>query len=557
MYSFPQIDPETTGRVTHIPIPLDSYLSASFESGQHDSAFNSIVRMKELSADNADNSPMLDPAEANKRFGVGDLVFDRPVKESAAQTMNERKRAEMDRNFFLANGASRSRFLPGIAASVLGGVLNPLDFALMFVPFVGEERLAARVAEAGGGAVAQALARGLITEESIAHLGIPAPKLMGAMINGAANQSLFEVPALVAAAQDHADYTINNALMNIGAGGMLAGAIHSVSHLFGRLSNATREVMAKQAMEQFLKDEDVRVHDFVKIDEAAIRDRVRFDEDAVRKEAIASISDDDLKAAIFQKFHEHPTQAAIMLSDGTVHTGAFHGDAYGKLDKVTLDKVADGSMSATEGFVTDSGRFVSRDEAAQMMGMKEHLTSEAMHGSSDESFLSVQEHDFFQQALEAGVTRSQAWNATMKYRYQNQLRYFFDRPDIHEKLNAERQRQVDEFIEKKRAEHDPQAEFTREVQAEIARQQAQGRILPPEVIQKHITDANFTEASTTQVDADVQNLRKNLENGNESNATKGEKEKLSVDEQKIIDLLPKPQEKSINAAVDCMIKKVV
>src|SRR5882724_10322623 len=146
-YSLPQIDPETSGQVTQMYVPFDRYISASFDQGQHDSAFNSVMRMEEMHLDNVDeSSPMLTPEQAQQQYGVGDLKFDQPIRQVAAQTMAQRKKQEMDRNFFMSQGSSKARFLPGMAASMLGGVSNPLDLGLMFLPVVGEERLAAKMA---------------------------------------------------------------------------------------------------------------------------------------------------------------------------------------------------------------------------------------------------------------------------------------------------------------------------------------------------------------------------------------------------------------------------
>jgi hypothetical protein len=472
--------------------------------------------MGEISIDNADpNSMTLTPDEANQAYGVGDLKFDEPIKETTAATLSERKKSEMDRQYFLANGSSGGRFLPGMAAGMVGGMANPVDLALAFVPFVGEEAMAAKLGKAGAGPLRQAFARGLITREAIQATGIPAPVLASHVLQGTLNQSLFEIPNLMASAQDHADYGPSDAIRNIIGGGIFAGAIHAAGGVLRRLTPDTHLAMMNEAMNQFLKDEDIRVDKYVALDEESIRDKVRFDESSVRQRALDSVSDEQIKQEIFKTFHEQPKQAAVMLTDeggnSTIYNGSFHGDAWGKVPKEDLDKVSTGQMSATEGFTTDTGRFIGRDEAGQLMGLHEHLTSEAMHGTTDESFLSEHENDLFHHLQEQGKSKSDAWNDVMKERYENQRKFFFDRPDIQQRIEQERQRQVDAFMEKERANYDPKSEFTKEAQKEIQKQQAQGKLLTQEQIDKYLpADKNFTDMSAEMMSKDVQNLKENL-----------------------------------------------
>lgn len=595
MFTFPQIDPETTGQVVKMPVPLDKYLGASFDQGQHDSAFNSVARMTEIGLDNSDNSPTLTPDEANKKYAVGDLKFDEPIKDTTAATISKRKRSEMDRQYLLANGASGGRFLPGMAAGIVGGMANPLDLSLAFVPFVGEERLAAKVAEAGGGSIRQALARGLITRETIQAAGVPAPVLMSHVLQGTLNQSLFEIPNLAASMEDKADYGASDAIRNIVGGGLFAGGIHAAGSILRRLSGGTHQAMMDEAMNQFLKDEDIRVDKYVQLDESSIRNSVKFNEDSVRKQAVDSISEDDLKQAIFDKYHEQPKQAAVMLDDGKVYTGSFHGDAWGHVPKEDFDAVADGTSHAQEGFITDTGRFVSRDEAAQLMGMHEHLTSEAMHDigqDRDPILLSENEHDLFMKLQEDGVSPTDARNKVMAHRYENQQKFFFDRPDIQEKLNQERQSRVQAFMDNARQNYDQKSEFDNAARAEIQKQQNQGRILTQEQIDKYLpADKNFTDMSQEMISKDVSNLKENLNTPNEDfkkyndlkaslkgksldeaqvtmkqieeiknrNGGMPPKESLGLheEEQAHLDSIPKPQSESIDAAADCIAKKLI
>jgi hypothetical protein len=379
MFSFPQFDPETTGQVNQVPVPIGSYLGAMFDQGQNDSAYNSIMRMREISLDDSDtSSPMLDTQTANQKYGVGDLKFDEPVRESVAATMNARKRAEMDRQFFLSNGSSLGRFVPGMAASMLGGVSNPLDLGLMFVPFVGEEAAAEKIAAAGGGIVRQALARGLISREALAARG--APRLLGPIIQGAMGQSLFEIPNLAASLQDKSDYGVSDAARNIATGGILAGGIHLATDVLGRLSRGTREAMMNQAVNDFLRDKDIRVQDYVNLDEAAIRDRVAFNPEVFQAEAqkYAEAQFPGFQEKL-QREGEGQIVAAAMKNDetGKVETAPIHS----LIDYEALDPIKDGN-NLIPGFITDSGRFIPREEAEKFSGTKDPSSEEWKFGAA-------------------------------------------------------------------------------------------------------------------------------------------------------------------------------
>ncbi len=521
-YSLPQIDPETSGQVTQMYVPLDAYLGASFDQGQHDSAFNSVMRMEEMHLDNVDeSSPMLTPEQAQQQYGVGDLKFDQPIRQVAAMTMHQRKKAEMDRNFFLSQGSSKARFLPGMAASMLGGVSNPLDLGLMFIPVVGEERLGAKLATEGAGAVRQAIARGMISSEALAR-NVPVPRLVGAVLQGTITQAPFELLNLAASHQDQANYTGSDAVRNIVGGGILAGALHSAGALFEKLSHGTKQAMMEQAVNQFLKDEDIRVHDYVMLDEEAIRQRVKFDADKAKYEALGSINEDAMKQQIFDTYHEKVVAPAMMLEDGTLvkgKPGEVHIDLLRQLSDERLDKMT--HEETIEGFLTESGRFVSREEAAKMMGMNnDFYASENITNEGSLDWMSPDEFDHAHKLMEDGMDKADAINKTLALREQQKRKFFFDRPEIQEKLRVERQSQIDQYIEKQRNQYDEQGAFTKEARAEIQKQQAAGKMLTDEQVNKYFPpDKSFAEQSEEMITKDVENLKRNLETQSKEPAT--------------------------------------
>jgi hypothetical protein len=90
-------------------------------------------------------SPTLEPAEANERFGIpGVLTFDQPVTESTAEALREAREAEQRRQAIIArrpdnlatSGAAR------MALTFATAVLDPVNLGLALIPYVGQARMA-------------------------------------------------------------------------------------------------------------------------------------------------------------------------------------------------------------------------------------------------------------------------------------------------------------------------------------------------------------------------------------------------------------------------------
>ena len=122
----PQIEPGTSGSVEKLSVPIGKYLGESFHSGQDDSILSSLSRTTEDQLSH-DTSPVLSADDANKKWGVGNLKFTQPTQESLARILNGRERDRMDQQAYLYSGATKERFIPGMAASMLGAMANPVD----------------------------------------------------------------------------------------------------------------------------------------------------------------------------------------------------------------------------------------------------------------------------------------------------------------------------------------------------------------------------------------------------------------------------------------------
>lgn len=564
-FAFPEIDPNTSGTVTHVSVPLGRYLGESFAAGQHDTVLNSLNRISEFNvADDDLDSPILDAKTANEKWGVGNLKFTEPVRESTARLMNQRKRDEMDREFFLSQGSSAGRFLPGMAASMLGAVSNPLDLGLMFVPFVGEEAAAAKATTVFG----RMAARRLVTREALQAAFPAAPRLTEAVINGMVGQTLFEIPNIVASAQDQANYGPKQAAFNILTGGAFAAAMHGLGVVMQRLGRGTREEMARQALNQMLRDETVKVHQYVSVDEGAILEKLKFDADASRSAAYANINMDDIAKAVREQYGERVASPAIKMVDGTIRTGPSHEDtisAYwkeiGVKDDATINDISPEQKEKLrleeEGFVTDKGRFISREEAGKLVGLHDVGYNHLMHendkllseqiSTANPEQLGAAEFDRYNQLIEENpqLSKVDALKKIVEEREGRRNRYLMEQPHIQELVERERQRAIEAFIEAERQKHEQtkKSRFDAMKQAEIERQIAEGRILKPEEIQKSTPSEKFDGSTDADLQFEIDGLKQDL---------KLEEMGMKSDMSGF-----KSEDDAIRAAVDCILKKVI
>jgi len=73
--------------------------------------------------------------------------------------------------------------------------------------------------------------------------------------------------------------------------------------------------------------------------------------------------------------------AAIRLTDGAVYTGRFHGDALQKADKdharISASRYRRLFEDSEDGFMTNKGRFVSREEAYEIAVRSRQMTPDS------------------------------------------------------------------------------------------------------------------------------------------------------------------------------------
>ncbi len=296
-YAFSTIDPSTTGQIARWDIPLNQWMGLKFEQGAHDTAFGAIERMTE---DNIwSNGSVATPKAANAAFGIpGYLDFKEPIDIQRAALVHDRKTAELRRLAYL-NTATHSgwgaKAALGTLSGMAGGVSNPLDFSLMFMPFVGSEAQAAGIAKLGGSGFSRALARGVVTDEALAGI-TRFPKFGASVINATFGSAATEVPNFIQNMRDQVPYGPEDAAANIFLGAATGGLFHVGGALFkkvfklaadthARLSPEAQDAAARAAMNEALNDNAPSPDKFAATDMGAITRDVAFDEAGSRAKA--------------------------------------------------------------------------------------------------------------------------------------------------------------------------------------------------------------------------------------------------------------------------------
>lgn len=285
---FGEIEPAQIGQATRFDHPLNEWLGVKFGSGQ---AAQLGPRLFNFMGEAGDTSKKLTPKEANDQFGIeGHLKFDSDVSTDRATTMRQRKEEELKYAAYFQT-ASHSwlsgKALLGFGAEMLGANTHPVDLAINFLPFVGSEVKAARMAETGASAFRIALARGLVTEESIAMSRLPLvarfPNFSASTIDATLGNAVLEIPNFYLARRDQTDYTADDLLTNVFAGGLAGGAfgagikqLMKLSHIgYEKLTGPTRENMFKEGIGNHLSSDPRNIGDNAMLDSASILSELR------------------------------------------------------------------------------------------------------------------------------------------------------------------------------------------------------------------------------------------------------------------------------------------
>lgn len=556
-FVFSQKLPISAGQVSTLPVSTGEYLASSFEQGVHDSMFSSIMNLREMSL--ADEGPWLTADEANSKYGLPTLTFDKSIRESQAEILNHRKSNELTRSLYLEEGNHDGLFSvkggAGLAAGFLGSVLNPLDLSVNFLPIVGSEVQAAKLARLGS--FRQGLARGVITEEALA-MSVPAiPRLTAAFIEGGVGNFVAEIPHLASALQSQENYTVEDSALNLvfgtAFGGVLYLGINGAVKIYDKLHPVTKERMLRDAMDSVARDEPIGATKWVYVDEATIREKVKFNDNVERERILSSIDPDVIKKAVKEQFGEEVDKSAYRNPvTGEVRTGEAH---------LTIDIEDWADVTPERGFTTDKGRFISPEEMGDMIGLpkgeagvSEHLTGELPDErlSSDPAWLLPDDRNFFDLLKEQGATDAQAMKQTRQMIAGRKDARFFARPDIQAKVDELTKLETEKLLQETRDKYDEQGAFEQVKKAEIAKQVAQGKILTESQKKNWNFSKKETEEITATLTEQISELEAELKSLEEPTSLE------EVDSAKEKAKLAMASEKSaMEQALDCLLKNPV
>ena len=159
-----------------------------------------------------DEGRLVSKEELNKKY-AGFLEFDRPTTELAARLLYENKKEETIRNAIIETGPGG---LSGVGVAVLGSVViaatDPVDLASAFIPVVGQT---GRVA-------------------AIARFGRVRGRAAVGAVEGTVGAAITEPAYYGFSQQLQLDYTMGDALLNVGAGTLLGGGLGAAAGVVTR-----------------------------------------------------------------------------------------------------------------------------------------------------------------------------------------------------------------------------------------------------------------------------------------------------------------------------------
>jgi len=199
------------------PILRESLQSQLKDIYEQDQTQRSVIHQQSI-----DEGRMVEPEELNEMYD-GVVTFTERTSAEEARLIAEGKKEEIIRNAII--NRSPEGFLPGVAkfgGGMLAMAADPVEVATMFIPVVGQAGKAT----------------------SIARFGRVGGRARVGAIEGTAGALLTEPLYYGLSRDQQLDYTMTDALFNVGAGFFLGGAIGTVAGMFSRSDVDVKEVIA-------------------------------------------------------------------------------------------------------------------------------------------------------------------------------------------------------------------------------------------------------------------------------------------------------------------------
>lgn len=509
------------GRVSKIDAPFSEYGGEYFTAGQADSLWTAAWRYGEDLSER--NTAKLSPDFANKMYGIpGQLQFTEDIPLGRAILMRDRKTKELQRAAYLDSiRESGARTVAGFGMAMLGSMLNPIDLGFAFVPIVGTEKAAATLTKAGAAGWRVRLAKGLVTsEEALLARGVPWHRVTASIVDGTVGAAMTEIPVFIQKTRDQAIYGPADALLNIAAGGLFGGAMRLTGLAIERgmrggqklLDSMTPEGRAMadvKAMNDFLTGRKIDVAEVVELDENIIKQRVQFDEAKAREEAEVAVREE-----MPEEPSARPTEGAAPIDPAAAQSNPKFADDPNY--QAGFQRGVEMAKQGKEDPYFETARFMTDEELSMV---------ERVGSVTPDEFQKVVES----QGLVAG------------YR---SVRGTPQRPPAPDSVKAERVNRINQYIERKRAEATEKARSDL-----IAEQQAQGRILPQEEVDRLSVKETPGKADVETLKADVDTM---LLNSGLTTELLDEVARAHQMDPKRFSFEPD----SIKAAVDCIIQNL-
>lgn len=282
MFALSDSEPTSLGFVARVDPTIGDVLEAGYSAGKDtsllgystrvfdnflaDEGWASSLARQEMGMESVE--PMA-VEELNKKYGLPGLTFDRPITEEAAKLQSDRQKKLLHYSYLTSElptsflglpgpGEGFTKSLAAFGANVAGSLANPLDFALTFVPWVGEAK------------ATSALGRGMVAAERlpfVAKFPVAAP----AIINNLVSQSIIEVPRALGDIQEKGAPDWKGIATDIVVGGAVAEGLRQAGLMVAKLTKGTFDAALRKGLADAQADRPIDVSANIQQDPNVVR----------------------------------------------------------------------------------------------------------------------------------------------------------------------------------------------------------------------------------------------------------------------------------------------
>lgn len=273
-----------------------------------------------------DQGATLQPEEANARFGMPGLKFDRPVTEHVAQALRDGREAEARRQTIIArrgDGMLTSGLGRGVVAFATA-MVDPINIGAALIPFVREARMA----------------------QLLGTTSVTAARAAAGAASGALGMAVLEPAEYALGRAEFNDRHMTETLGAIAFGGVLGGGLHvlggavadavrgrsAVERAIAQAAPAARETMLRGAVAAVAEGRPVAVGAIMDLPTATTYRQVASE---AQQGAYAAYTPGGLRIEARPEVVEVSTLIPSHLSDGTVNSAYPHAEGLQPRDRST------------------------------------------------------------------------------------------------------------------------------------------------------------------------------------------------------------------------------